>query len=251
MRIYLTGSLAVESGATLLGEREFPGRQGRLAFAFLAAERHRPVPRDELAEVLWGEGLPSSWETSLSAIVSNLRKLLSRIGMEGKEALRWEGASYRMALPGDVWVDVEEAANSLDRAEGALRADQPSTAWGFATVASAITRRPFLPGEEGAWIETQRERLRSVYLRALDALAEVWMVRGQPSLAVTVAEEAVALDPLREAAYRRLMRIHQRGGDRGEALRIYERCRTILAEELGVDPSPETEAMYLQILGRE
>lgn len=250
MRIYLTGSLAIEAGPRLVEEHEFPGRQGRLAFAFLAVERHRPVPRTELADELWGESLPPSWETSLSAIVSNVRAVLSQAGMDGQEAVRWEGGSYRLVLPGDAWVDVEEAANSLDRAEGALRADQTPTAWGFASVASAIARRPFLPGEEGAWVEAQRERLRTIYLRALDALAEVWMDTGQPSLAVAVAQESVSLSPFREAGYRRLMRVHQRAGDRAEALRVYERCREVLAEELGIDPSPETEGVYLEILGR-
>ena len=47
------------------------------------------------------------------------------------------------------------------------------------------------------------------------------------------------------------MRVHQRAGDRGEALRVFERCRKLLAEELGVEPSSETEGVYLEILGRK
>ena len=52
-----------------------------------------------------------------------------------------------------------------------------------------------------------------------------------------------------EAAYRQLMRALAAAGERGEALRVWERCRTTLVEELGVDPSPETEAVYLEVLG--
>jgi DNA-binding SARP family transcriptional activator len=65
---------------------------------------------------------------------------------------------------------------------------------------------------------------------------------------VHAAEEAVALEPFRETGYRQLMRAHAAGGNRAEALRAFQRCRALLADELGVDPSPETEAAYLQLL---
>ena len=63
------------------------------------------------------------------------------------------------------------------------------------------------------------------------------------------ARDALALDEPREAAYRQLMRALVAAGERGEALRVWERCRAALVEELGVDPSPETEAVYLEVLG--
>ena len=62
------------------------------------------------------------------------------------------------------------------------------------------------------------------------------------------AKEAVALEPFRESGYRRLMEIHVAAGNRAEALRVYERCRRLLADELGAFPSPETEAIYRDLL---
>lgn len=58
----------------------------------------------------------------------------------------------------------------------------------------------------------------------------------------------MAVDPLREAGYQRLMRAQAAAGHRAEALRAYQACRRVLSEELGVDPSPETEALYLELL---
>ena len=63
------------------------------------------------------------------------------------------------------------------------------------------------------------------------------------------ARDALALGPTHEAAYRQLMRALAAAGERAEALRVWERCRITLVEELGVDPSPETEAVYLELLG--
>lgn len=62
------------------------------------------------------------------------------------------------------------------------------------------------------------------------------------------AKEAVAIEPFRETSYQLLMRAHAAVGNRAEALRVYERCRSLLSEGLGVSPSPPTEAVYLDIL---
>lgn len=58
----------------------------------------------------------------------------------------------------------------------------------------------------------------------------------------------MALEPFREAGYRLLMRVQAGAGDRASALRVYERCRSLLSEEMGADPSPETQRPYLEIL---
>src|SRR5213078_970087 len=58
----------------------------------------------------------------------------------------------------------------------------------------------------------------------------------------------IALAPFRETGYRRLMEAHVAAGDRAEALRVHERCRQLLADELGTYPSPETESVYRDLL---
>lgn len=72
--------------------------------------------------------------------------------------------------------------------------------------------------------------------------------RGEAREAARDAELVVEIEPFRESAYRLLMRALEAGGDRAEALRVYERCRTTIAPELGVDPSAETEALFLDIV---
>ncbi|HWE63856.1 MAG TPA: BTAD domain-containing putative transcriptional regulator [Chloroflexota bacterium] len=61
-------------------------------------------------------------------------------------------------------------------------------------------------------------------------------------------EEALTLEPFREPCYQQLMRIHAAAGDRAAAVRAYERCRRLLADELVINPAPQTEAVYLEIL---
>ncbi|MSQ22526.1 MAG: hypothetical protein EXR53_04365 [Dehalococcoidia bacterium] len=115
-------------------------------------------------------------------------------------------------------------------------------------MAAITARQPFLGGEEAEWISRERARLDSILIRALDCLSEIWLQNGEPSLALGAARESVAMEPYRETGYQRLMRIHVALGNRAEALRVYESCRLLFAEELGSDPSPETQKIYAELL---
>ena len=116
MRIYLTGRVSIENGETLVEERELAGRQGRLAFAFLAGERHRPIPREELVSVVWRDTPPNEIETALNAILSKLRSALKKAGSTAGVEVR--ARTIEIRLPADVWIDLEHAANAVDEAEG-------------------------------------------------------------------------------------------------------------------------------------
>ena len=246
LRIYLTGRVIVEdNGTILLDERRLMGRQGRLVFAHLAYEHLRAVSRDELAEELWPGKAPPSWERSLSALISKLRALLA--GLPGV-ALNGSFGHYQLSLPADAWIDVDAATEAIDHAESALRAGQPREAWGWAQVAYQISRRSFLMGEEGPWVSLKRSGLRDVLVRAHECLSEPSVWHTEPEYAVKHARETVALEPFRETGYQLLMQAHAAVGNRAEALRVYERCRNLLSEELGVSPSSQTEAVYLGIL---
>ena len=82
----------------------------------------------------------------------------------------------------------------------------------------------------------------------MSVLADACLRSGYAREAAKWAEELIALSPFREAGYRRLMEARVLAGDRAEALHVFERCRQLLAEELGAYPSPETESIYRELL---
>jgi len=248
LKVFLAGRVAVETDAVAIDEVRFAGRQGRLLFAYLVAEQGRPVPRDELAEALWGEALPATWDKALTVIVSKLRGLLADRGIDDPDALTAAFGCYRLELPEGTWVDVVVAVNAAREAEEALAVGDLERGKAAAALAASLVQQPFLPGEEGAWVEEKRRELADVRGRALSALADAYLRSGDAPEAAKWAEQTVALEPFRETGYRRLMAAHVAGGNRAEALRVYERCRRLLAEELGAYPSPETEAVYLEIV---
>jgi DNA-binding SARP family transcriptional activator/streptogramin lyase len=244
----MTDRLAVEANGTRLDEQRFPGRQGRILFAYLAAQKGRPVPRDELAELLWRGELPATWEKALRVLMTKLRALLNECGIDGASALTSAFGCYQLTLPEGAWIDVHAAANAVERAETALAAGDLDYARAQASTAAELARRVFLPGEDGPWVEDQRRDLRDILVRALECLRDAALAGGEFGDAVRYAGEVTELEPFRESSYRALMQAHAAAGDPAEALRVYERCRRFLADELGAYPSPESEAVYRELL---
>ena len=249
LRLYLTGRVMAERGGRLVGEQHLPGRQGPVALVYLALERARPVPIDELADAVWGEDLPRAWEAALSAIVSKLRTALTKVGLDARRAIPTVSGRYQLALPADAWVDVEAARVALDQAEGRVRAGRPRDAWGAGNVAVSIVSRSLLEGVDTEWVLRARQNLRGVRVRALACLAAAALANTEWPLAAQFGRAQVELEPFRETGWQQLMRAQAGAGNRAEALRAYAECRDLLAKELGVAPSPETEAIVKGMRG--
>jgi DNA-binding SARP family transcriptional activator/DNA-binding beta-propeller fold protein YncE len=217
-------------------------------FAYLAAQNGRAVPRDELALILWGDEPPATWEKALRVLMTKLRALLEECGLDGSAALASAFGCYKLTLPVGAWIDIEAAVEAVERAETALAAGDLAEAHAQATTAAALARRSFLPGEDASWVEQQRRELREVLVRALECLRDAAFAAGEIEEAARHAEEVTELEPFRENGYRRLMEAHAAAGNPAEALRVYERCRRFLADELGAYPSPEIEEVYREVL---
>ena len=238
----------MEANGTRLDEQRFPGRQGRIVFAYLVAQKGRPVPRDELAQLLWGDEPPATWEKALRVLMTKLRSLLDESGVEGSTALTSAYGCYQLTLPDGAWIDVDAAASAVERAEADLTSGRFDDACAEAATATELARRSFLPGEDGPWVEEQRRDLRDLLVRALECLRDASLAAGKFGDALRYANEITDLEPFRESSYRALMQAHAAAGNPAEALRVYERCRQFLANELGAYPSAESEAVYLEIL---
>jgi DNA-binding SARP family transcriptional activator len=149
---------------------------------------------------------------------------------------------------GKTWLDCEAAIASLDSAEGAVRPGHQPKQFGPAWVAATITERPFLPDIDVEWARLERDRLKRVRVRALECLAQVWIACDDFSLAIEAATEALRIEPCRESAYRLVMQAHSLAGNAAQGVLAYHELRERLVSQLGTDPSPETERLYLALL---
>jgi class 3 adenylate cyclase len=244
-RVRLTGEMLVETQQGTARAADFPGRQGRLAFARLALSPS-PVERAQLAEVVWPDRLPRSWERDLSAVVSKVRALLISIGLE--DPVRQAMGCYQLRLGADVSVDVLDAMRFAEDAEAALARGDVRAAHSAIAVAHEHCLRPFLPGEDGPWIDGRRAERRELLIRVLDTIVAVDTRRGVFPEGRRMALQLIELEPYRESSYASLMRLQVAAGDRADALKTYERARTLLVDELGVSPGATLESAYQEAL---
>jgi peptide/nickel transport system substrate-binding protein len=248
VHIRLVGTVSLTAGRTTVADDRFPGRQGRLLFARLATDRGLTVPRDELVELLWGASPPATWDKALTVLVSKLRTLLSEAGLDGATALSNVSGGYRLELPEPVSVDIDVAEQAVRAADAALVSGSHESAIVLAAEALAVLRLPFLPDCDALWANGIRRELADLADAALASAVDAQLAAKRPADAVRLAQEAVALQPFREAGHRRVMQAHAAAGNRAEALRVYDSCRRLLSEELGAYPSPETEALFQEFL---
>ncbi|MDQ3678174.1 MAG: AAA family ATPase, partial [Actinomycetota bacterium] len=238
-RIELCGSLRVLIRGRPVTDA-LPGRQGRALFAFLAVNRHRPVNRQELLDVLWPEDLPEAPEAGLSTILARARRAVGPGVIEGRSELRLE-------LPPDADVDLERVAAGAEEAERALAAGEPEGAILAAETALEIAARPLLPGTEGAWVQACRDELAALEPDLLEALASAALAAGGREHLATAERTARTLaerHPFRESGYALLIEVHARRGNVAEATLTYDRMRVLLRDELGTTPSAALSAMH-------
>ncbi len=241
-RIQLCGRLTVEFDGVRI-EQSLPGRQGRLLFVYLVANRHRASRRDELLAAVWTDEAPAAADAALSALLSKLRKLVGPARLEGRSELRLS--------VGEAWVDLEAAAEALHRAEGAAARGDWAAVWGPARVTQHIAARGFLPGEDADWVRDLRTRLEDMYVRSLDLVSEACLELGGTEIDTVerAARALIRVAPLRESGYRLLMAVLAQRGNRAEGLRVYDDLRRRLRDELGVGPGPTTRELHRRLLG--
>jgi SARP family transcriptional regulator, regulator of embCAB operon len=148
-------------------------------------------------------------------------------------------------------VDLEAAAEAIHRAESSIAQRDWARAWGPALTALFVAERGFLAGEDAPWIDEIRHQLTVLRLGALECYAAAGLGLGGTELdgAVRAGRQLIRLAPLRESGYRYLMQAFTAQGNLAEAVNIYGHLSQCLRDQLGVSPSPATQALYEQLLG--
>jgi DNA-binding SARP family transcriptional activator len=148
-------------------------------------------------------------------------------------------------------LDVADFEDSLAHLEQAQEMNDSIAAREALTRAERLYKGDLLPSCYDDWIIPQREGLHQAYLNALEHLIRMLEDQRDYQAAIDYAQNLLRYDPLHEATYRGLIRIHALNGDRAGALRVYHTCTTILQRELDVEPSAATREAYVQVLGAE
>ncbi len=217
-------------------------RKARLALQLLAIAAGQAVPPDVLIDALWDTAPPTRPEDQLAVLMSRLRSVLGRDRIEHRD--------HGYLLHCD-WLDATELAMLTREVETRRETGHVMGAVAAARVALSLIRgdgpQP-LPGE---WAQLRQAELERLISRARLVAATALLEAGDWMAASDAASAAAERDPYDEAALRVLLRAYVMGGRVAGALATYATARERMADELGIDPSPETTALYTAILRGE
>lgn len=247
-RIVLLGRVAIERPGSQEPPTTPTGRRAEVVFAYLVAAEGRSVSRDELAEALWPDLLPDTWNAALRGVLSDVRRFLERAGIDPAAALPTEQGRLRLVLPDGARSDLAEVRAALANARAELERGDAATAARVADATAEAAARPFLPFHEDGWARELRDELDRLRAEALALAADAHRRAGDPRAALAAADRLVKAEPYLEHAHR--LRIGALGalGDRAGALKAFERCKAVLGAELAIAPAPETaEALRLAL----
>lgn len=247
MHINVWGPLRVAHDGRVLGPRDFSGAKPKQLLEILVAERGHAVSKSRLADLLWADRLPPKYLATLETYVSVLRQTLEP-GVRARDSVvLTERGGYRLDTDRTT-VDLEE----FDLLVRSAAAQEPAEALSALTAALLLVRGHVLEDEPDAF---WADRLRAVYvqkhLHVLIDTSRLLLATDAPTAALALAEQALLISPLAEAACRVVMSAAYRLGRQEQALLAFDRCRRRLCNELGVDPMAETVALHLTILRHE
>ncbi len=243
MEYRLLGTLEVVSNGTRV---ELGPPKQRALFAVLLLHAGEVVSTDHLIEQVWGDHPPRTAAHSVQLYISALRRSLEPFGEEAPIETRAPGYLLRVEAE---YIDLRRFERLV--AEGGIASSGGDLAEAVSRLEEALGLWRGSPLAEFAYDEfaqAEIRRLGELRLHAIEELAAVKLELGRTQEALTTIDAALAHDPLRERARELQMVALYRAGRHAEALHAYQRFAALLAEEMGLDPSPALRRLQERIL---
>ncbi len=245
LRVSLLGDFCVQYGEMPVRDIETPRLQSLLAYLLL--HRSAPQSRAYLAFLFWPDTNESQARTNLRNLLHHLRHALPN--SDTYLDVTVQTMQWRSDAPFSL--DIIDFNTEISQAEQALKQNSPLSAREAFIRAADLYKGDLLPSCYDEWIISHREGLRQSYLDVLERLGNLLEEQRDYQGAIRNTQQLLRYDPLHEAAYRRLIRLHALNDDRAGALRVYHTCTTVLQRELEVEPSAATREVYQQLLSAE
>ncbi|MBE1484935.1 AfsR/SARP family transcriptional regulator [Plantactinospora soyae] len=222
----------------------------QVVLAMLAMRPGRLVGVDELIDELWPQRPPTSAVANTRGYAANLRRMFDRVEA-GRGLLVRRGSGYELRLPSEA-VDLIGFVAECQRAAVALAGEDFPEAGELLGRAEERWRGQMLAGLPlGPVLSARAETVREMRLGLVEQRAELCLATGRPGLAVALLRDHLLAHPLRERGHALLMRALCREGDVPGALAAYSAARSVLVEQLGIEPGAELRQLHQAVLNRD
>ena len=223
-------------------------------FQFFITMRRQYVHKEQIMDRLWPDLDIEKGDRDFKVALNSINRALEPEREPRSEPLfvRRYGLAYGLDFE-NVWLDTEAMELLISAGNQATLGPTPNADFAIACYEAAVQlyHGDYLPERRYEdWTSAERERLQLLALNTMTTLAEL-LLQKMPLESIRLTQRVLSIDPVWEDAYRIQMRAFATQRNRPMALRTYQRCREVLAEEFGVDPLPETSELYDQILNDE
>src|SRR5438876_1026557 len=237
LHVRLLGDFQISRDAVELSGFNSPRLQALLSY--LVLHRGRAQARHHLAFLFWPDSREAHARSSLRYLLHTLRHTLP----SSERFLRADASSIEWRADALCTLDVAEFESA---ATAALQKGTPSDAQPLLERAIELYRGDLLPSCYDDWILPERERLRRLYVYALEELIACLEKQHNYRAALYYAQQLLQIEPLQEDLYRLQMRLYALRGDRVGVLRTFQTCAAILRAELDIEPGADTRDAYLE-----
>ncbi|MDH3759845.1 MAG: winged helix-turn-helix domain-containing protein [Gammaproteobacteria bacterium] len=249
LQIFMLGKFGLVANDRGIAIEKWKRRQAITLLKFLVTHLDRPVHRERILDYLWPDVDQERGWGRLKVTMYYLRSQLRASGA-AEDTIRTVGSAYLLRRDA-VWVDAEnfeKLASEGRTLQGKGRCDEALRCFDEALF---LYRGDYLEQDTYAdWCAEERERLGETYLDMLTRKAECHAQRNEFVEAAQVCRKGLVQDPCRESMHCSLMRYLVNLGRTDSALAQYRQCRSVLWREFGVEPMPETQQIYQQIVSR-
>jgi len=237
--------LAVDGKPLAVGK--WKRKQSLVLLKYLVTQAGRPVHRERIIECLWPEVDESRAWDRLKVTISYLRQQLADADVD-RDILVTVGKTYLLRQEA-IRLDTQLFENLVAAGRAHKEGRRIDLALHFYTEAERLYRGDYLEENIFAdWCAEERERQRELYLELLSDMVQCHAVRGDCRDAVRLCRKALVHEPCREFFHRKLIEFLTTLGLADQAIAQYRSCQEILARELGVEPMPETQHTFEQVL---
>jgi DNA-binding SARP family transcriptional activator len=250
LEIKTFGAFEIFRAAAAL-EQEGKGKLPMLLLKAIISHGGAGVPKDVLIEDFWRKSSPASAQRNFKVTLHRLRKMLDPSMEKGLGSsyvvLDMNLVSLRKEL---CKTDLDEFLVQCSQGKKVERAGDLDRAIICYRAAIELYRGDFLAEDLYApWAETRRQELRAMYVEILSRTAELHLTQGSSKKAAEYYKRVIKADSVNEEAYQKLMQIYSNRGMRAEAIKLYDECKRVLGNDLGVKPGELTVSIYKKIIG--
>ncbi|WP_199896444.1 AfsR/SARP family transcriptional regulator [Streptomyces niger] len=226
--------------------------QQRVVLAVLLLHANRPLSREKLIDAVWGPAAPGRAVNLVQRHAAGLRRVLEpdRPARSPSRLLTWTESGYVLSVPPGA-LDLEAVEEHIERGRRARAAGDWQAAATALHGALRLWRGQLCEGLAGPLLDAERDRLEEHRLSVLEERIEADLELGRHASVVAELAALVREHPLRERLCERLMVALYRSGRQAEALAAYRTTRTLLAEELGIEPGPELQRLEQAVLNAD